>query len=165
MRGMFIALSACLMICASATKMAGGAEAKGPAEAAGEAGIRSVLAAFVEAWNKHDAEAFAMVFAEDADFTNVRGVGAHGRTEIASFHAPIFATTFKESRQKIVDARIRFIKPDVAAVDAWWEMTGAKTRDGQEIPLRKWLLNFVMTKTDSHWLIAVMHNMDLPVVP
>jgi len=92
-------------------------------------------------------------------------MSAHGRLEITKFHAPVFATTFKESQQKIVQARVRFIKPEVAAVDAWWEMTGARTRDGQEIPLRKGLLNLVMTKNDSHWLITVMHNMDLPVAP
>ena len=142
-----------------------GADAKVRAEASEEASVRNVLAAFVEAWNKHDAEAFSMVFAEDADFTNVRGMSAHGRLEITKFHAPVFATTFKESQQKIVQARVRFIKPEVAAVDAWWEMTGARTRDGQEIPLRKGLLNLVMTKNDSHWLITVMHNMDLPVAP
>jgi len=44
-------------------------------------------------------------------------------------------------------------------------MTGARTRGGQEIPLRKGLVNFVMTKNDSHQLITVMHNMDLPVAP
>jgi len=165
MRGMFIALSVCLLISASPTEVAMGAGAKGTAEATDETSIRDVLAAFVEAWNKHDAEAFSMVFAEDADFTNVRGVGAHGRSEVAKFHVPMFATAFKESQQKIVDSRIRFIRPDVAAVDAWWELTGARTRDGQEIPLRKGLLNFVMTKKDGHWLITVMHNMDLPVAP
>jgi uncharacterized protein (TIGR02246 family) len=62
-------------------------------------------------------------------------MSAHGRTEIATFHAPAFATTFKDSFLKIVGAKVRFIKPDVAAVDAWWEMTGANTRDGQDISL------------------------------
>jgi hypothetical protein len=28
----------------------------------------------------NDAKAFSMVFGEEADFTNVRGMGAHGRT-------------------------------------------------------------------------------------
>jgi len=163
MRGVFTALCLILALSVSAKGMA--MEAEVASAATEEASIRHVLDAFMDAWNKHDAEAFSMVFVEDADFTNVRGMGAHGRTEIAKFHAPMFATNFKDSHQKLVDARIRFIKPDVAAVDAWWEMTGAKTREGQEIPLRKGLLNFVMTKVDGHWLIAVMHNMDLPPPP
>ena len=130
-----------------------------------EISIRTVLHGLAEAWNKHDAEAFSMVFAEDADFTNVLGMSVHGRTEIAKFHAPIFATMFRDSCLKIDGARVRFIKPDVAAVDEWWEMTGAMDHNGQEIALRKGLLNVVMTKHDGCWVISVMHNMDLPVAP
>ncbi len=126
--------------------------------------IEKVLANFTEAWNKHDAKAFSMVFAEDADLTNVVGPSAHGRAEVEKFFAPIFATTFKDTNLKITKTKIRFIKPDVAAVDAWWEMTGAKTREGKDIPLRKGLVNFVMTKEGGKWFITVMHNMDLPVL-
>jgi uncharacterized protein (TIGR02246 family) len=130
-----------------------------------EEGIKMALADFVEAWNKHDAKAFSLVFAEDADFTNVRGMSVHGRAEIEKFHAPLFATRFKDTNQKIAKSKIRFIKPDVAAVDVWWEMTGAKGPEGQDIPLRKGLLNFVMTKEAGKWLILVMHNRDLPLSP
>ena len=131
-------------------------------EAKDEALIQEVLAGFVAAWNKHDAAAFAQVFAPDADFTNVRGTSARGRAEIEKHHAPLFAGRFKETSQKMTETKIRLIRPDVAAVDAWWEMTGAKGPDGQEIPIRKGLLSFVMTKDAGKWLITVMHNMDLP---
>ncbi|HVF86149.1 MAG TPA: SgcJ/EcaC family oxidoreductase [Pyrinomonadaceae bacterium] len=131
----------------------------------GEEAIRKALSDFIAAWNTHDAKAFSMVFAEEADFTNVRGMSAHGRGEVEKFHAPRFATTFKDSHQKITDIKIRFIKPDVAAVDARWEMTGAKNAEGQDIPLRKGLLNFVMTKESDKWFITVMHNMNLPESP
>ena len=133
-----------------------------PSREQDEKGIKQVLTAFVEAWNHHDAKAFSLVFAEDADFTNVRGMSAHGRAEVEKFHAPRFATKFKDSNQKITEIKIRFITPDVAAVDARWEMTGAKGPDGQDIPLRKGLLNFIMTRPSGQWLIMVMHNTDLP---
>ena len=130
-----------------------------------EEGVRRALADFLEAWNRHDAKAFSMVFAEDADFTNVSGLSAHGRAEVEKFHAPRFATTFKDTHQKMTETKIRFIKPDVAAVDARWEMTGAKSADGRDIPLRKGLLNFVMTKEGGKWFITVMHNLGLPASP
>jgi uncharacterized protein (TIGR02246 family) len=126
-----------------------------------EEGIRKVLADFVDAWNKHDVKAFSMVFADDADFTNVRGKSAHGRLAIEKHHAPSFATKWKESNQKITETKIRLIKPDVAAVDARWELTGAKDERGQERPMRKGLLNFVMIKERGAWLITVMHNTEL----
>ena len=53
-----------------------------------ERAIRAVMDRFVDAWNHHDAKAFATVFAEDADFTNWRGTGASGRSKIEAFHAP-----------------------------------------------------------------------------
>ena len=124
--------------------------------------IKKVLTDFTDAWNKHDAKAFSNVFSEDADFTNVRGTSAHGRSEVEKFHAPLFTTRFKDTYQKITQSKIRFIKPDVAAVDAWWEMTGVKSPEGQDMSPRKGLLNFIITKNGDKWLITVMHNMDLP---
>src|ERR1700677_1158418 len=63
--------------------------------------IQQVMADFISAWNVHDPKAFSMVFAEDADFTNIKGLGAHGRLNIDSFHAPFFRTCSKNSFQKI----------------------------------------------------------------
>ena len=133
------------------------------ARAKDEGRIKKVLTDFTDAWNKHDAKAFSNVFSEDADFTNVVGKGSTGRNEIEKFHAPGFSTRWKDSYQKITQSKIRFIKPDVAAVDAWWEMTGIKGPEGQDMPQRKGLLNFIMTKNSEIWLITVMHNMDLPI--
>src|ERR1039458_349635 len=61
--------------------------------------VAAVVDRFMDAWNHHDAKAFAAVFAEDADFTNWRGTGASGRSKIEEFHAPMFATIFKNSHQ------------------------------------------------------------------
>ena len=123
--------------------------------------IRGLMDHFMDAWNRHDAHAFAMVFAEDADFTNVRGVGATGRSKIEEFHAPMFATIFRNSRQTYNDVKVRFVRTDVAAVDVGWEMTGVLDAQGSAIPNRRGLLNFVMTKNADHWHIIVMHNQDL----
>ncbi len=67
---------------------------------ADEQAIHGVMDGFMDAWNHHDAKAFAALFSEDADFTNVRGMGASGRSSIEQFHAPMFATIFKNSHQK-----------------------------------------------------------------
>jgi uncharacterized protein (TIGR02246 family) len=136
-------------------------QAPGATKAGDEQGIRQTIAEFVAAWNAHDATAFAKAFAADADFTNVMGTGAHGRAAIEAHHAPIFATWFKDSHVTATDVTTRFLTPDLAAVDVRWEMTGARTPDGKEIPLRKGLLNFIMTRSGDRWEITVMHNMDL----
>jgi len=76
--------------------------------------VVAVIDRFVDAWNRHDAKAFAAVFAEDADFSNWRGEGASGRSKIEAFHAPMFATIFKNSHQSYTAINTRFIRPDVA---------------------------------------------------
>ncbi len=127
--------------------------------------IQNVMDRFMDAWNRHDAKAFAAVFAEDADFTNVRGIGASRRSKIEEFHAPLFATIFKNSHQKYTEIKTRFIRPDVAAIDVRWEMTGAVDAQGNPRPDRRGMLNFVMAKNDWQWQIVVMHNLDLTALP
>jgi len=152
------------LISASASGQTSGDKST-PSQEADDKAIKQVLTDFVEAWNHHDAKAFSMVFTDDADFTNVRGMSAHGRAEIEKMHAPRFATNFKDGNQKLTETKIRFITSDIAAVDVHWEMTGAKGPDGQEIPLRKGLANLIMTRSSGRWLILIMHNMDLPERP
>ena len=70
-----------------------------------EQAIVELINGFVDGWNRHDAKAFAAVFVEDADFTNWRGAGASGRSKIEEFHAPMFATIFKNSHQSFEPLR------------------------------------------------------------
>src|SRR5256886_15306576 len=151
-----------LSLSTSAIGQTANGELKNQGNSIDEIGIKKVLADQVEAWNRHDAKAFSMAFAEDADFTNVVGASAHGRAEVEKFHAPMFATIFKDSNLKMAKTKIRFIKPDVAAVDAWGEMTGAKTPEGKKNPLRKGVLKFWMTKKGGRWVITVIHKNDFP---
>src|SRR5580700_10585642 len=74
-----------------------------------EQSIVALINRFVDGWNRHDAKAFAAVFAEDADFTNWRGEGASGQAKIEEFHAPLFATIFKNSHQSHKAIKTRFI--------------------------------------------------------
>src|SRR3712207_2607477 len=101
MRRAFAAFPLLLSLAVCAVGQTASDKSKSAGGVKDEEAIRKVLADFVEAWNKHDAKAFSLVFAEDADFTNVRGMSVHGRAEVEKFHAPRFATTFKDSHQKM----------------------------------------------------------------
>jgi uncharacterized protein (TIGR02246 family) len=125
-------------------------------------GIQKLLNDFVCGWNAHDAKLFSKAFAEDADFTNVMGVSKNGRTAIEEMHDPLFKTIWATSTLTITKSTTRFIKPDVVAVDARWDLDGLKNADGSDRPSRNGLLSFIMIKQDNQWLIIVMHNMDLP---
>lgn len=133
------------------------------AQTADEAAVKSLVANYDAAFNAHDAKAFAATFAPDADFTNWVGQLAHGRVEIERFHIPILTLVYKNGVEKVTDIQIRFIRPDVAAVDVRSDVTGGKTFDGKDIPLVKFLMNWTVTKEpDGHWLIKIMHNTRLP---
>lgn len=124
--------------------------------------IEMVMQAFQDAWNRHDVNAFAQTFADDADFVNVIGMRAHGRAQVEAFHRPTFQSMFSESRLKVGKLHICFLKPDIAVVDALWEMTAAKDPAGNPIPYRRGLSSAVMSKGASGWEIQVFHNQDLP---
>ena len=129
-----------------------------------EESIREVVKDCMDAWNKHDAKAFALLFAEDADFTNWTGQGATGRDAIERYHEPLFATRFKTSHQTTENIKVRLVKPDVASVDIWWNMTGAMNGSGQPRPSRRGILSWIMTKEEGKWSIKIMHNLDLTAI-
>ncbi|MGA8797460.1 MAG: SgcJ/EcaC family oxidoreductase [Candidatus Cybelea sp.] len=125
--------------------------------------IGQTMDAFVNAWNAHDPRAFALTFTPDADFTNVLGATAHGRADIESFHVPVFATIFKASHLTGAIRSIRFLTAELAAVDVDWQMTGAQSPNGSPAGLRKGLLDWITQRqSDGSWLIAIMHNTNLP---
>jgi uncharacterized protein (TIGR02246 family) len=131
------------------------------AQEAARAAIEARIAALVTAWNRHDAAAFAECFAPDADFTNVFGMPAQGRAAIAAAHAAIFQTVFSDSSVTVTQTRIRLIRDDVAAVDARWEMRGARDAQGKPWPLRRGLMSMIATNENGAWLFCVFHNQDL----
>jgi uncharacterized protein (TIGR02246 family) len=125
---------------------------------ADSAAIRQVIADFIDAFNRHDAHAWAMPFAEDGDFTNVTGLYLHGRKDFEARFTELFSSRLKSAHRTATVRHIRFITPDVAAVDAEWELVGSKASDGSENPVRKGLFHFVMTRANGHWLFAVFEE-------
>ena len=137
-----------------------------PNDAKARAAIEPTLKNFLDAWNAHDAQAFARTFTPDADFTNVIGMHAHGRANVETFHATVFATVFNHSHQTAQIRNIRFLAPRLAAVDVDWQMTGATDRDGRPRSDRNGLLDWIMAKQpDGSWLIEIMHNTELTNAP
>jgi uncharacterized protein (TIGR02246 family) len=128
-----------------------------------EEAIRRVVAGFEDAWNRHDVAAYAMLFAEDADQTTVRGIWSQGGAAIEAHMAPLFASQFKDSHFTVTGVRSRSLKPDVAAVDVHWRIAGDTDPDGTRRNPRQGLANLTMTEESGTWLIKIFHNMNLPV--
>jgi uncharacterized protein (TIGR02246 family) len=120
--------------------------------------IKQCVAAWEDAWNHHDAHATAMRYVEDGDFSNTRGIPSHGWKALEEHYNAIFTANLKDAHRTDSVKSIRFLTPEIASVDIDWQMTGAKTPDGKEIPLRKGLLTWIVTKHDRQWRIAIYHE-------
>ena len=129
---------------------------------ADSAAIKQTFADFYESFSRHDAHATAMMFAEDADFTNMRGIHRHGRTEIEEWFRNLFKGNLKASRRTDIVRSIRFFTPQTATADADTTITGTRTADGSEGPPRKGLMICTLTKQSGRWLISVFHEAEFP---
>jgi uncharacterized protein (TIGR02246 family) len=126
---------------------------------ADSAAIKQCVAAWEDAWNRHDAHATAMAYVEDGDFSSTTGVPSHGWKELEAHYNEIFTTFLKDAQRTDTVRSIRFLSPEIAVVDIDWQMTGARTRDGKDAPNRKGLLTWVVTKQhDGHWMITIYHE-------
>ena len=126
-----------------------------------EVGVNAVVHGFEDAWNRHDMDAFAKLFATDADFVNVIGMRWVGREAIRQHHAASHATMFKTSTLKIGDTTIRFLKPDVAIARSEWTLSGITSENGQVAATRAGILTHVLLRTNGRWLIVVSQNTDI----
>ena len=132
---------------------------------ADSAAIKQTFSDFYESFSHHDARATAMTFAEDADFTNMRGIHRHGRGEIEAWFANLFRGNLKSSNRTDIVRSIRFFSPEIATVDAETTITGTKAADGSEVPPRKGLMICTLTKHNGRWLISVFHEAEFPAPP
>jgi uncharacterized protein (TIGR02246 family) len=126
------------------------------------AAVKQVVAAYDAAFNQHDAHAVGALFAEDGDFTNMRGSSKHGRSDIEQNYGNLFSGGLKSSHRMDVVKSVRLLNPSTAQVDATWEMTGTKAADGSDNPTRKGLLNWLVIKLDGQWRIVIFHESEFP---
>ncbi|HEX7048508.1 MAG TPA: SgcJ/EcaC family oxidoreductase [Gammaproteobacteria bacterium] len=124
----------------------------------------SIPRAFVEAWNRRDADAIAMLFDEDAEFVNVTGLWWHDREAIRRAHAYGLERIFNQSTLRIGALRVKRLSDVVAIVHARMTLTGQAGVDANAAPgTRTNIFTFVVHRTESGWRCASAHNTD--VVP
>ncbi|HET7097757.1 MAG TPA: SgcJ/EcaC family oxidoreductase [Casimicrobiaceae bacterium] len=135
------------------------------AEQQDEAAIRQVQVLQAAAWNRHDARAYADLFAEDGDVVNVVGWRWRGRTEIENKLREGFDFVFAQSTLTIVDVEVKFLSPNAAIAHVRWKMVGARTPPSMPEP-REGIQLQILTKQGAGWLIASFQNTNsIPVIP
>ena len=133
------------------------ATALGQNENPDEAEIRRLQRRQQDAWNQHDAKAYASLFTEDGDIVNVVGWWWKRRAEIEKKLTDAYAFVFKESTLTVTDVQFKFLTPEIAVAHVKWTMTGARTPKGIPEPQQGIQIQ-ILQKQAGKWLIASFQN-------
>ena len=125
---------------------------------ADEQAVRALMAQTTEAFNKHDAKAWASVCTPDARLVTVRGESMNGAAAIEQGLASIFDTRGRNSKLKTLDVAVRFVRPDVAIAHVTNEMSGVVSASGEMQPPHTELSIRVAVKDAGAWKVAAFHN-------
>lgn len=134
------------------------ASAQSPPTRAKEEAIKALMFKTTDAFNKHDAKAWAEFCTPDAQLVTVRGESMKGIGEIEKGLAAIFETRGRRATLKTIDFSVRFIRPDVALVHLINEMSGVTSADGQQLPAHRELSMRVLVNERGVWRITAFHN-------
>ena len=110
-----------------------------------------------DAWNRHDATAYANLFTRDGEVVNVVGWWWKDRAQIESRLTDAFAFVFRDSKMTITSVETKHLTRDLAIAHVLWTMTGARTPPGMPEP-RQGIQVQVLKKVRGNWLIYSFQN-------
>ena len=127
---------------------------------ADEAAINKIVAGFDHGWNQLDAKTMCEALADNVEWVSWRGEVTHSRKQVEDQHSTLFSNLYKNSHRTDSVKAIHFLSAELASVDDFWTMTGAKKRDGSDWPYRAGYVNFLMAKRNGRWVIIESHTAD-----
>ena len=117
-----------------------------------EKALDESFAKWVTAFDKHDAQALAKQYTEDADVLSTTGEMIKGRTAIEKDFAAYFARNPNVKGKLQVVAR-RLLAPHIVVEDGKWEVLG-ETDDGP----KQGLYTGILVKKNGIWLTVCERN-------
>jgi len=128
-----------------------------PASADGardEAAVRSLADSFAKAFVQKNAERRASLFAENGTFLTPTGDFLQGHAAMMKEFGPEALQAVTGSTQAVFsNYRVRFLKPDVAFVDALLTVRNVTGPDGKVIPVVPINFFYVAARHGDKWLI------------
>ena len=130
-----------------------------------EAVIRKVIEQRRVAWNAQDTRSYAGLLAADADIVSSTGRAAESREEIIKLYVDQRAGAYRTATiTSTVVKRIKFVRPDIALVDAEAELEGARGPDGSVVAPTRSLVFFILTKEGDRWLISSIRGVPISTI-
>jgi uncharacterized protein (TIGR02246 family) len=118
------------------------------------AAVTAVIASLLDAWARHDADAYGALFTDDATYVTWLGTYFRGRREITESHRALWAKFLKGSRlaDQILD--VRLVGPDAAIVTS----RGDTYKRKRPKKLTKVQTYTLVREHDGQWRIAAFQN-------
>ena len=148
---MLLAVVVCALLQAGGPGAPGRQPAQHDAKAREESAVRDVVAKYVAARERRDADAIRALFTEDADQLTSSGEWRRGRDAIV--RGALASSERTGGTRTIAIESVRFPAPGVAVADGRYEIAG-----GQDGVRRMWT-SFLMTRSAERWRIAAIRNM------
>ena len=150
-RGLMQRLGLAFLVCTLVIGAIGSASA---ADARDEAAVRALGDDFAKAFVQKNAEQRASLFAENGTFITPVGDFLQGRVAMVKDFGPEAQQAVNGSTQAAFsNYRVRFIKPDIAVVDALLTVHNVNGPDGTVIPVIPINFFYVAARHRDHWLI------------
>ena len=151
LRGQMQRLGLTLLAC---TLVLGVTVSASAGDARDEAAVRALGDSFAKAFVQKNAELRASLFAENGTFVTPVGDFLQGRVAMVKDFGPEAEQAVNRSTQAAFsNYRVRFIKPDVAVVDALLTVHNVNGPDGTTIPVIPINFFYVAARHGDHWLI------------
>ena len=123
-----------------------------------EQAIRGVVAEYGAAWNRHDMDAMATLFTDDAHWVNIVGWHWPGKAAVIAGHEAIHRSFFQKSEIEI--GRLDVTADCAGRCRAHRPVEGGPFTppDGVARPESEDRLSLVLAKRDGQWRITHGHN-------
>jgi len=154
LKSAFRGLMQCLGFAFLASTLVIGATGTASASSARDEGaVRGLGDAFANAFVQKNAELRASLFAEDGTFVTPQGDFLQGRVAMVKEFGPEAEVVNGNTQAAFSDYRVRFIKPDVAVVDALLTVRNVNGPDATIVPVIPVKFFYVAVRHGDKWLI------------
>ena len=151
LRGLMQRLGLTLLAC---TLVIGATASASAGEARDEAAVRGLGDTFAKAFVQKNAELRASIFTENGTFVTPQGDYLQGHVAmVKDFGSEAEQAVNGTTQAAFSNYRVRFIKPDVAVVDALLTVRNVNGPDGTIIPVIPINFFYVAVRHADHWLI------------
>ena len=150
LRGLMHRLGAAFVACTLVIAATGTARA---AQAQNEAAVRALGDDFAKAFLQKNAGARASLFADNGTFVTPQGDFLQGQDAMVKDFGSEAGAVNGSTQAAFSNYHLRFIKPDVAVVDALLTLHNVNGPDGTTIPVIPVNFFYVAVRHGDHWLI------------